>query len=35
MWWDEESLLGITSMPYTSKKGIYIGVGKEGSGEIS
>ena len=30
MWWDEESLLGTTPMPYTSNKGIYIAVGKEG-----
>lgn len=30
MWWDEESLLKATPITYSSKKGIYIGVGKEG-----
>ncbi len=30
MWWDDESLLAITPATYSSDKGIFIGVGKEG-----
>lgn len=30
LWWDDESLLKYTPVPYSAKKSIYIGVGKEG-----
>ncbi|WP_418602485.1 alpha/beta hydrolase [Hwangdonia sp.] len=30
LWWDDESLLKYTPRPYSSKKSIYIAVGKEG-----
>ncbi|MFC4720719.1 alpha/beta hydrolase [Geojedonia litorea] len=30
LWWDDESLLKYTPKPYSSKKSIYIAVGKEG-----
>lgn len=30
LWWDNESLLSYDPLPYTSKKSIYIAVGKEG-----
>ncbi len=30
LWWNEESLLGFEPTLYTTKKSIYIGVGKEG-----
>ncbi len=30
LWWDDESLLNIQATPYSTKKSIYIGVGKEG-----
>ena len=32
IWWDDKSLLKFTPNSYTSKKSIYIGVGKEGYG---
>jgi len=31
LWWDNESLLSATAADYTSKKSIYIAVGKEGA----
>jgi predicted alpha/beta superfamily hydrolase len=31
LWWDNESLLAATASDYTSKKSIYIAVGKEGA----
>lgn len=31
LWWDNESLLAATAADYTSKKSIYIAVGKEGA----
>ena len=30
LWWDDESLLNITPISFTSKKSIFIAVGKEG-----
>ena len=30
LWWDEDSLLKTKPMPYSSKKKIFVGVGKEG-----
>ena len=31
LWWDDESLLTRTPVPYTTPKSVYIGVGKEGA----
>ena len=31
LWWDNESLLAVQPATYTSKKSIYIAVGKEGA----
>jgi len=31
LWWDEESLLASDATTYTTKKNIYIAVGKEGA----